>query len=548
MDDAQAALLAEQVLQGFEISLYRWNLATDALVWNGTRTALMEATGLHRLASGTAFADLREDGGERGAWALAAREGELCRFLFAVPTGPAGVVWVEDCARRVTVEGVPHVAGVLRRVAAPRLARGHTLRSVSERDARAQLLDHLTRASVTEDRSYTIFGIDNLRDVNRVLGPDVTDEIVAEVEARIFAHRPPSAMMGRVGSAKFALAEVGATAQAVTDGVRRVMEGVGRHEIVSTAGPVAVTISAGICHTPRGTRLPSDPMANAQTAFDEGRIGRVEGLRFARPGKGAANERERYSLAARMVMDAIAEKRLTIAYQPVVRAEEPAKIAFHECLTRIVDRDGTLISAGTFMPAIENLGLIRQVDRAILAGALDTLHAHPGLRLSVNLSPQSMNDTEWMTILERGLSDRPDAGDRLILEITESSAILDPARTLAFMNRCRARGCAFALDDFGAGYTSFKHFRDFRFDAVKIDGSFVRGIAKDPDNRILVRTLVTIADHFNMFTVAEFVEDEADATLLRDMGIDCLQGYRYGQPLVNPAWLQHDRPRDRLLA
>lgn len=540
--------IAAGLLAGFEISLYHWNLRTDELSWVGNDTQLMQTTGLRLISKGSAFADLREDGAERSAWAISARPGETCRFAFAVPTGPASVVWIEDQARRWDREGEPFVSGVLRRIAAPRLARPAAGRSVGEREGRAALAAFLAGAGTGEDRNYILFGIDNLRDLTRALGPDVTDELLAEVEARIAAAPPQRCQFARVGSARFGVAEVGSDAQAAALLARRIMEAVGRSEIMTSIGPVTVSVSAGICQTPAGEKTPADPFSNALLALDEARIGRVEGLRFARAGGSVPTLRERYMSGARLVMDAIAEGRMTIAFQPVVRADMVETPAFHECLARILDRDGSLVPAGSFMPAVEHLGLVRQVDRIVLGKALETLAAHPDQRLSVNLSPQSMHDSEWLAILEDGLRTHPDAGDRLILEVTESSAMLDPARTLAFMNRVRGFGCSFALDDFGAGYTSFKHFRDFRFDAVKIDGSFARGVAANRDNQILVATLVSIADHFSMFTVAEFVEEEADATWLAGMGIDFFQGYRYGRPVLAPAWLRGAEAAQRMTA
>lgn len=97
---------------------------------------------------------------------------------------------------------------------------------------------------------------------------------------------------------------------------------------------------------------------------------------------------------------------------------------------------------------------------------------------------------------------------------------------------------SFALDDFGAGLTSFRYLRDFYFDIIKIDGSFIRGIHKNPDNQVLAKVMVSIAQHFEMLTVAEFVETEAEANFLAKTGIDCLQGYYFGVPTVRPRWLR----------
>lgn len=529
--------MGAELLEGFEIAPYRWNLLTDEMTWGCPAGGFLRSTGLAGLCTGKALAALREDGARRREWASQAAEGARNRFIFALPEGGGRTAWIEDQLHRTTIAGVPHVIGLMRRIAAPSRG-GLAMPADQGREGRRRLLSHLVDAGPEHERAYLLFGIDNLRDLNRALGPDVTDDVIEEVDLRIASACPPRGVYARVGSAKFALAVIGLGTQELARLAREVMARVGRTEIHSPAGPLAVSVSAGICHIPRGMRLPADPLANAQAAHDEARIGRVEGLRFARLGDGQVNLRDRYMTGARMVMDAIADGRLTVAFQPVVLAERPGSIAFHECLARIIDPAGKPVPAGLFMPAIEHLGLVRQVDREVLRLALRALARNPAHRLSVNLSPQSMNDGEWLSILEEGVARCPDAGDRLILEITESSAMLDPARTLGFMNRVRRLGCALALDDFGAGYTSFKHFRDFRFDAVKIDGSFINGIAGNEDNKILLRTLVSIARHFSMFTVAEFVEQEEDAAYLRAMGVNCLQGYLYGAPSFHPEWLE----------
>ena len=117
-------------------------------------------------------------------------------------------------------------------------------------------------------------------------------------------------------------------------------------------------------------------------------------------------------------------------------------------------------------------------------------------------------------------------------------------QVLDFIDHARGFGCAFALDDFGAGATGFRHFRDFRFDMVKIDGAFVQGVSRSPDAQVLVECLVKVARHFEMVTIAERVETEADAACLRALGVDCLQGYLYGRPTAQPL-LPAEEPRRR---
>jgi EAL domain-containing protein (putative c-di-GMP-specific phosphodiesterase class I) len=239
---------------------------------------------------------------------------------------------------------------------------------------------------------------------------------------------------------------------------------------------------------------------------------------------------------ARAVMRALEQDRVAIAFQPVVVATDTGRIAFRECLARVLDDDGRWIAAGAFLPKIERLDLVRTLDRRMLNLALAALDAHPTERLSINVSTRTMRDRAWLRDLRAAAETRPGLVERLIVELTESAAVTDPERTKAFLDDIRALGVAIALDDFGAGYSSFRHVRDFRPDWVKIDGGFVRGVAEDADNKLFVDTLVGIARNFDMATVAEFVETDADAEALRALGVDCLQGYRFGKPAIEPDW------------
>jgi EAL domain-containing protein (putative c-di-GMP-specific phosphodiesterase class I) len=243
------------------------------------------------------------------------------------------------------------------------------------------------------------------------------------------------------------------------------------------------------------------------------------------PGQTEPNARLRFGVA-----QALAQGRLTFHYQPVVKAASARFPAFFECLARVRTANGDLLPAGAFMPAVETGAIGRAVDRLALSHALSALSAAPGLRLSINMSPLSVGDEHWLAILDEARLRYPGACDRLIIEITEATAIRDVGLTVDFMHHVRAAGCAFALDDFGAGATGFKYFRDFRFDIVKIDGAFVRGIHKARDAQVLVECLHAVAAHFEMLTVAEQVDDPEEGAWLAGLGVDCLQGYLYGRP------------------
>ncbi|MGE4612473.1 MAG: EAL domain-containing protein [Paracoccaceae bacterium] len=231
------------------------------------------------------------------------------------------------------------------------------------------------------------------------------------------------------------------------------------------------------------------------------------------------------------VIAALKDGLVQINYQPVVRSRSNKFVAFYEGLARIVTPDGSIVAAGQFMPFIENTPLGTQLDRRILQMAIQQLTISPNVRLSINMSVLSMSDPSWLSVLE---ATDTDICERLIIEIIEGAAMSDVDLTTAFMNRIRRKYCNVALDDFGTGATSFRYFKDFRFDFVKIDGLFIRNLCYDQDNQVLVRALIDISKHFEMVTVAEFIETDGEAEAAENLGIDCLQGYLIGKPASLP--------------
>lgn len=230
-----------------------------------------------------------------------------------------------------------------------------------------------------------------------------------------------------------------------------------------------------------------------------------------------------------MVRTALAAGRTQLAFQPVMRPGGNTTPAFYEGLIRILDEGGRILPARQFMPDVEETDLGRDIDCASLKLGLEKLGQNPGLRLAINMSARSIADGRWRDILKQGLRD-DEVGSRLILEISEQSAMMLPEIVIRFMAEIQPRGVAFALDDFGAGLTAFRYLKDFFFDLAKLDKHFVRDIDTSPDNQVLSEALITVAHQFEMFVVAEGVETTQEAAILTDLGVDCLQGYLYGVP------------------
>lgn len=244
-----------------------------------------------------------------------------------------------------------------------------------------------------------------------------------------------------------------------------------------------------------------------------------------------------------MVANAVATKRMRLAYQPVVQSRDPQRVAFYEGLIRVMEPNGRIIPAEEFMGAVEGHELGREIDCLAVEQGLQALARNPDIRISVNMSARSIGYARFMSTLKRGIDQNPTVGERLILEITESSAMLVPELVQSFMDEVQRKGVAFALDNFGAGFTALRYFKDFMFDILKIDGQFIHRIDSDPDNQALTRAMLTIGRHFQMFTVAESVETPAEAECLRALGVDCQQGFLYGAPTVKPLWTKAELAR-----
>ena len=253
----------------------------------------------------------------------------------------------------------------------------------------------------------------------------------------------------------------------------------------------------------------------------------------------ALNKRDSDTLT--MVTEAVAHNQCMLAYQSIMIANDLTRVGFYEGLIRVIDETGRIIPAKDFMPVVERTELGREIDRIALRLGLKTLEEHPDLRLSINMSARSIGYEPWMKTLKHWLRRNETIGERLILEITESSAIDQPEITVDFMARIAKHGICFALDDFGSGYTALRYLKDFYFDILKLDSAFCQGISADPDNQALVASMIDIARHFDMLTVAEGVERAEDVQALIAMGVDCLQGFYFNAPTTRPHWAYADR-------
>jgi EAL domain-containing protein (putative c-di-GMP-specific phosphodiesterase class I) len=253
----------------------------------------------------------------------------------------------------------------------------------------------------------------------------------------------------------------------------------------------------------------------------------VEGPNVQEP-KSDAEPDEMYGKVA----SALAEGRMALAYQPVVASRCFQKIAFHEALLRLVEDDGTTLPACAFLPSMQDHDMIVALDRMALRRAIQALKADLRLKLSVNITGESLASRDWLDLLRFSEKAMPGLGSRLLVEVSECVALRDPDATGRFVEKLRWMGGTIALDRLRDGNESLSSVRQLGFDVVKIDCALLRGNA---ERRCNAAALVRLARRHGVPTVAELVEKVEEAKFASDLGIDLLQGHHVSRPL--PVWV-----------
>jgi diguanylate cyclase (GGDEF)-like protein len=234
------------------------------------------------------------------------------------------------------------------------------------------------------------------------------------------------------------------------------------------------------------------------------------------------------------IRDALTQNRLSLAMQPIQTLSD-GNVVRHELLLRMTGENGELLPAAAFIEVAERSGMVQELDRWVVARALEMLEererAGDPVCLHVNLSGVSLTDISVLEFIERRLDEGQADPGRCTFEITQTARVEDFEAAAGFADRLTEFGCEVAIDDYGAGFGPFEYLKHFPFDVIKIDGAFVRDLPRNDADQLTVKAIVGIARGLGKRTIAEFVEDEATAQLLREYGVDMAQGFHLGPPV-----------------
>ncbi len=234
------------------------------------------------------------------------------------------------------------------------------------------------------------------------------------------------------------------------------------------------------------------------------------------------------------IRDALTQNRLSLATQPI-RSLLSGGIERYELLLRMTSESGELLPAASFIETAERSGMVQELDRWVVARALEMLaereRAGEPVSLHVNLSGASLTDISVLEFIERRLDEGDADPGRCTFEITRTAQVEDYATAAGFADRLTEFGCEVAIDDYGAGFSPFHHLKTIPFDVIKIDGSFIRDMPRNDADQLTVKAIVEIARGLGKTTIAEFVQDDETTRLLREYGVDMAQGYHLGRPV-----------------
>ncbi len=521
--------------------VYSWDMRSDELVWGPSAAEVLGKIPPEAMSKGLAFARLVEPGSGRSRYdaivesnSADSGEGVVYRTRYAAALG-SRKMWIEDTGRWFTGnDGRPARARGVLRIERP--VRDEELTSAGREMCDRMALVERLEASLAEHlpgkRSVVVLigSIDELARLNDDFGHEATDEIISVVQDRLRSVMRSRDQLVRYSGNRFAITLVGCPAPQIEAAARRFIRAVSKSAIETARGIALIRLRVGAAHAPSLTRHGGAMLTAAEHALSDAKIGGVESAVVARKIIQRSTEVEPEAIEMTAIA-ALNDRRVQLALQPVVHARS-GEVGFHEALLRVERPDGTFFQPADLVPVLERRGLVRLFDHRVLELAMEVLAADPSAKLSLNVSPRSLGEPEWIEAFMAMTSQAPDCACRVIVEVTETATIDDPDRIAALLNRIKGQGARVAIDDFGAGHTSLRHLRAFPIDILKLDGAFTQNLRRSTDDRFFVRTLLDLARHLNVETVAEWVDDQVAADMLIDWGVTYLQGHLVGRAML----------------
>ncbi|MBI5104527.1 MAG: EAL domain-containing protein [Solirubrobacterales bacterium] len=385
--------------------------------------------------------------------------------------------------------------------------------------------------------AVVVLDLDGFKYVNDTLGHSAGDELISRLSTTLRGELRETDVLARLGGDEFGVIVPEADAREAEAVAAKLLRAVERDGLVSGGSRHArVTASAGVATYEGGDGLSAEELlVEADIAmYDAKEAGRNRSAVHERTHAGAGRHVSRLTWLER-IRSALGRQRFELHAQPIHALGEGDGVERFELLVRMRGDDGELVPPAAFLHVAERFDVIQDIDRWVVARAVDLVRrehdAGHAVTLGVNLAGRTVGDAAFGAWLEDLLAHRPVPRGRLVFEITETAAVVNLERARVLGETLRRLGCRLALDDFGTGFASFAYLKHLPFDCLKIDGEYVRGLADNPADRLVVEAVVTIARGMGAVTLAEFVTDGDVLEQVRALGVDFAQGFHLGRPV-----------------
>ena len=405
------------------------------------------------------------------------------------------------------------------------------------REGLEQMYGRLAEAPDQAERSVIYIDVDHMHVVNELHGFELGNELIVRVADLVAPpHLPEGALAARISGDRFAVILPQAGVSAAVAVAERLQEAIRRLVIGPPQNPIEVSVSCGVAELISMPQGLGRALAAAELACKAAKKRGRNRVELYASADSSMIRRHDDVLAVGQLRSALKSDRLLLYAQRIAPLRDPSAAGGYEILLRLRAPDGGVVAPGSLISAAERYQLLPSIDRWVSQRALQVLAPYRGmlksrgLRISINLSGQSVGSDDYTRQLISDLEAANLPAGCLTLEITEQAAVASLPRASEMIRRLAPWGCRFALDDFGTGANSLTYLNALAVARVKIDGSFVRDIVTNPRSEATVRGIVELARAFSIDTVAEFVESEAIAAKVRALGVDFAQGYAFGRP------------------
>ncbi|MDF2629942.1 MAG: hypothetical protein K0R39_3773 [Symbiobacteriaceae bacterium] len=480
-----------------------------------------------------------------GHWTALAQNGGFARFENRYIRKDGELIWLEWIARYDADDGV--IRSVARDITERKrfeaelayLATHDTMTGLPNRRGFEEALAAALRQT---SGAVLYLDLDEFKYVNDSQGHRAGDRLLRHLGVTLSTCLRPGDVLCRLGGDEFAILlpqADGARARAVAESM---LESLRRQPLDAGGQPVSMTASIGIALFPAHGSTLEELLSHADQAMYKAKEKGRNIASMYHPDLDLEARVQLRMTSERLIRRALDGNGFVLFAQPILDLATD-QISHYELLLRMLDGNGELIMPAAFLDVAERFGLIHQIDRWVVRQAIGLMARHERegrqICLEINLSARALTDPELLLLLRRELAATGIASNRLVFEVTETAAIADIDVALAFVNEMKGMGCRFALDDFGAGFSSFERLKQLPVDYLKLDGSFIRNLPHSEEDRCLVKAMVEVARGLGKQTIAEFVENPETLSILRESGADFAQGYLVGRPRpISEIWPQ----------